>query len=152
MKNRIHLLVLMSTFVIYSCAASTAEESVPQKVKEAFTQKFPEAKRVDWEQEGLVWEAEFKFQKKDYSASFDSLGKWLETEYSMKKKDLPADIKSKLDSLWNEYDIESVDYITTPEYEGYEVEVEIEDTTYEVLIDLNKGIVKKELVKDDDED
>ena len=57
-----------------------------QKMIEAFNANFPDAKKVKWKIEDTIeWEAEFRMNRKEYSANFNNNGEWQETEYELKK-------------------------------------------------------------------
>jgi hypothetical protein len=51
-------------------AQELAEKAIPAAVKTAFFQKFPTAKKVNWDLESATeWEAEFKQGGKEYAAN-----------------------------------------------------------------------------------
>ncbi len=70
LKIILGLLLVTSIFAFTSSA-----DKAPKKVIDAFTKKFPTAKKVKWEKENdKKWEAEFKMNRKEYSANFLSDG------------------------------------------------------------------------------
>jgi len=75
------------------------KDKIPHVVKDAFAKKFPTAKKVDWEKENeKEWEAEFKFNKVEYSANFLEDGTWKETEHEIDEKEVPQNIILSLKS------------------------------------------------------
>lgn len=149
MKNLILTMVLTLTISTVSCAQ---EKDVPQKVKTAFNQKFPNAKRVSWEMEDETeWEAEFKMNGKEYSANFSFNGEWKETEYEIKKSEIPANIKAILDQNFDDYDIEEAEIAESASGKSYEFEIEVDDQEFEVAIDA-QGKLTKKLESEEDED
>lgn len=149
MKNLILTMVLTLTISTVSCAQ---EKDVPQKVKTAFNQKFPNAKRVSWEMEDETeWEAEFKMNGKEYSANFSLNGEWKETEYEIKKSEIPANIRAILDQNFDDYDIEEAEIAESASGKSYEFEIEVDDQEFEVAIDA-QGKLTKKLESEEDED
>lgn len=147
MKKLSLLVVLVLTATLQSFA-----QDIPSKVKDAFDKKFPHAKSVEWEKESVSeWEAEFKMNGKEYSANFGTNGTWKETEYEVSIKELPDAIKNALNKEFKGYEIEDAEITETPTYRAYEVEIEKDETTMEVVIDKNGKILKK-TIKEEEED
>jgi Putative beta-lactamase-inhibitor-like, PepSY-like len=88
MKNILFALVFMM-----SITAVFAQKDVPQAVKTAFAQKFPDAKAGKWakEKDGS-FEAAFDVKGRDMSANFSATGEWLETETEIKKSAIPQPV------------------------------------------------------------
>ena len=150
MKNLLILTVLLSVMAIAACGQ---KENVPTKVKSAFEQKFPNAKKVDWDKENTnEWEVEFKMNNVHYSANFDNDGIWKETEYKIKKSDIPSSVKSTLDNQFGDYDIEEVEISETSNGKVYELALEKDENDIEVAIAPNGKVVKKVVKEDNDED
>ncbi len=151
MKN-VMLAMLVMTFFSFS-ACCQAEKDVPEKVQNAFSQKFPDASKVKWAKENdTEWEAEFKLDKVKYSANFDNEGNWKETEHAIKAGELPAAVKTTLDSEFSDYKIEEAEVSETAEGMFYEFELEKGKTEMEVSIDADGKVVKKQLENEDVED
>jgi hypothetical protein len=126
---------------------------VPENVKNAFNKKFPQAKNVHWDKESNTeWEAEFKMNSKNYSANFGTDGTWKETEYEISEKELPETVKNTLNKDFNGYDIENAEITETPDSKAYEVEVEKDEITIEVVIDEQGKIIKQKKVNDEDDE
>lgn len=144
------LLMLVSAVIFTACGE---KENVPGKVKTAFSQKFPNAKKVDWDKEnGSEWEAEFRMNGKKYSANFDADGNWKETEYKIKKSEIPAAVSSTLENEYSGYEIEEAEISETPEGKFVEVEIENDDQEMEILFDMTGNVVKKEAEEEDEDD
>ncbi len=151
MKN-VMLAMLVMTFFSFS-ACCQAEKDVPEKVQNAFSQKFPDASKVKWEKENdTEWEAEFKLYKVKYSANFDNEGNWKETEHAVKMSELPELVKATLDSEFADFKIEEAEVSETADGTFYEFELEKGKTEMEVTIDTQGKVVKKEQEKEDGED
>ncbi len=151
MKNLFLVIAVAAIFSLTACARSG--KSVPAKVKTAFSQKFPNAKKVSWDKENAhEWESEFKMNGTADSASFATDGTWKETEYRVKSADLPAAVKSTLKTKFKEYDLEIVEVSETPEGKVFEMKLENDEHNMEVVMDGHGKVLKKESKKENDEE
>lgn len=148
MKKTITMMTLLVGTTLMSCAQST-----PAKVTEAFKAKFPNAKSVEWEIENdTEWEAEFKLNGIEYSANFGTDGTWKETEHEIKVNELPESVKNTLAKEFSEYEIEEAEMVETPDFNGYEVEIEKGEETMEVVFDKSGKVIKKKIENEENED
>ena len=138
--------------VLFAAAIGTGiyafgiNNDVPQKVKDAFAQKFPGVKKVKWEKENdKEWEGEFKKKGMEYSANFLEDGTWKETEHEIKKSDIPANIKTALIAEFPDYKIEDAEISETSGGSVYEFEIEKIESEMEVVIDMKGKIFIKEI-------
>jgi hypothetical protein len=146
MKKSIMMPLLLG-FGVMSCAQST-----PSAVKSTFAKKFPNAKSVEWEKENdSEWEAEFKINEVEYSANFSNDGTWKETEHEIKESELPNAVKNTLDNQFGDYKVEEVELIETPEFSGYEIELEKGEETIELVIDNSGKVLKKKVETESEE-
>jgi len=149
MKNLMLITMILAVFSFSACGQKT---NVPAKIKTAFDQKFPTAKKVKWEKENeKEWEAEFKMEGKDYSANFDANGNWLETEYEIEENEFPAAVQQTLDKEFSGYEIEEAECSEKANGKFYEFSIEKGETELEVLIAPDGTVIKKK-VEEDDED
>ncbi len=136
MKKLFVFISLCAVVAAQSSAPDFADSNPPEQVKTAFTEKFPEAKKVEWEfEKDQSWEAEFQLSGKEYSASFSAEGQWMETEYEIKTKEIPSEIKGLLDARFKDYDIEEAEISERPAGKFYEFKLEVDDKETELLID-----------------
>jgi hypothetical protein len=128
-------------------------DQVPQKVKDAFTKKFPMAKKVDWEKESeKEWEAEFKMNNVEYSANFLEDGTWQETEHEIEEKDVAQNVLKALKNGFPDFEIEETEISETNTGKVYEFDLEKGEKEMEVAIDPTGKVVKQELKNEDNED
>tara|TARA_R110001592_G_scaffold162584_2_gene395988 strand:+ start:122049 stop:122519 length:471 start_codon:yes stop_codon:yes gene_type:complete len=152
MKNLMLITVLLVAFSMQSCAKKTDSKNVPDKVLSAFNAKFPDAKKVEWEMESdSEWEAEFKWNGKEYSANFSTDGEWRETEYGIKETEIPSNIRAILDQNFSDYEIEEPEVAETSSGKSYEMEIEVGKEEYEVTIDTKGNLTKKKESEENDE-
>ncbi|MBK5214405.1 MAG: PepSY-like domain-containing protein [Flavobacteriaceae bacterium] len=146
---KIVLTVLLTSVMFSFCSAG---EKVPQRVKDAFTKKFPTAKSVKWDKESAnEWEAEFKMNKTDYSANFSEDGTWKETEHGIAEKDLPAVVKKALSDGFPGFKTEEMEMSETASGTVYEFAIEKGDTEMEVAIDPSGKVTKQEMKKEEND-
>ncbi|HRH61440.1 MAG TPA: PepSY-like domain-containing protein, partial [Chitinophagaceae bacterium] len=84
MKN---ILLAFSIITTFSCMAQT---DIPAAVQASFNKNFPGIAVKKWEKEAGNYEAEFKKDGKNMSATFTAKGDWLETETDIDVASLPA--------------------------------------------------------------
>jgi hypothetical protein len=153
MKNVALIMALAIAVSLQSCAKNNEDGKAPDKVISAFNQKFPKAKKVEWEKENEnEWEAEFKIDGKEYSANFSSNGEWSETEYEIKESQIPENILAILNSNFTDYEIEGAEIAETIAGKSYEFEIEQGEDEFEVVIDAQGNLTKKKQSEEDEED
>lgn len=152
MKNLMLITVLLVAFNMQSCAQKSDNKNIPEKLLSAFNAKFPDAKKVEWEMESdSEWEAEFKWNGKEYSANFSTDGEWRETEYEIKESEIPFNIRAILDQNFSDYEIEAPEISETSTGKSYEMEIEAGEEEYEVTIDTKGNLTKKKESEEKDE-
>jgi hypothetical protein len=139
--------------LIFAQACAQTTTNVPTKVKGAFYQKFPNAKKASWDKENATeWEVEFKLNGKDYSANYSSDGIWKETEHEIAKSKLPVAVKTTLENEFKDYDIDESEVSETSKEVVYEFTLENDGKDFEVAISPEGKVIKKEVKKDEDEE
>ncbi|WP_445738728.1 PepSY-like domain-containing protein [Mariniflexile sp.] len=148
------LKIILGTFLACAMFAfSSTGDQVPQKVKDAFSKKFPTAKKVKWDKENATeWEAEFKMNNTEYSANYLEDGTWKETEHEIDEKEIPQNVKSSLMSAYSGYKIKESEISETKNGMLYEFEIKKGEIMVEIAIDANGNIVKKEVMKENDKE
>ena len=120
--NKLLLLITLFTGFSFSCISQI---EVPANIQDGFSKKFPTAKKVKWEKENdSEFEASFKMDGKTMSANFDNNGTWLETEWEIRVKDLPKVVTDAVYKQYPCFEIEQVEYCESPNFTGYEMEIE----------------------------
>ncbi|MDB4582298.1 PepSY-like domain-containing protein [Draconibacterium sp.] len=146
MKKLIFIIAVLA-FALFACT-----QTPPQKVANSFAQKFPNVTKVHWEQEEEnEWEAEFKMNKKEMSATYDNEGTWLETKVEMNKKELPAVVANVIKEKYSDYKVDEAVEIETPDFKGYEIALEQKEKEIELLI-TSTGEVTVKMEDEEDEE
>lgn len=81
---------------LVSFGQKVKEKEVPQIIKKALHEKYPNAKEVKWDKEKNNYEASFDINKLDNSVLFSQDGKIVETEIEIQISKLP---KNALDYI-----------------------------------------------------
>lgn len=144
--------LLIFATVAISFTACSQHHQAPEQVVNAFNNKFPDIKKVEWKMEDdKSWEAEFKLNGEEYSAVFDLDGNWLETEHELKKADIPAFVLMTLAEQYDGYKLEEAELVEKPTGTLYEVSMEKGETTIELLIDMNGKVVEQSTTEEDND-
>ncbi len=145
-------LIGMALVLVSYTACGQAKKDVPEEVKTAFTERFATASHVKWSKENdTEWEAEFKMDKRDYSANFGNDGKWIETEYKISADELPVAVKVTIQKEFEGYKIEESELSETVDGKMYEIELEKGEIEVEAIIDKEGNLIKKEAIQEDEE-
>jgi len=151
MKKVFYLLTVLTLISLLACGQT--EKNVSEKVKAAFSEKFPDIKKVKWGiEEGEGWEAEFKLKGKKYSVTFNEEGQWQETEYVVNFNDVPPIVKTTLGIEFNDYKVKESEISETVSGKVYEFELEKDKSKMEVVIDSEGKLIKKEIPDENEED
>lgn len=143
---------VLLAFLGMSLCAHAQKAVLPNAVADAFSQKFPNAQKVHWNQEEAdEWEAEFYLNGTETSASFNPAGSWLETETEISRRSLPAAVKNTLDSQFAGYKTGEVAIIDSPAFSGYEIELRKKEQAVEVQV-TKEGVLKHKRILKDGED
>lgn len=122
-------LLLCSSMIGASCEESLDFDDdiprmfVPQAVISSFEQKYPNTK-ASWENERGMLKAEFRKNRKDVDAWFESNGTWVRSVTDLTSRDLPDIVVSIVNSTYPEYYIDDADLIETPTEKYYIIEIE----------------------------
>lgn len=128
---------LIIALVVAGLTANAQE--VPNKVSSSLSDKYPDAKDVDWDRTGAMYKAAFSVGKRDYKVTFDNKGNWVSTAV----KDIPA----------NELPKKIQEGIDNSEFKNWEVgKFETAETTQETTykVGVRKGIKMHELYFDEE--
>ena len=130
-KNLLFLFVaLAGLFSFASCSDDDDDKglsSVPAKVEQALSDRFPDAKNVKWEKKGAYIVADFYELRLDKEAWFTHAGEWkmTETDYGKDLFYLPADVEGAFAAgEYGTWTVDDVTYYERPDKNFYLIEVE----------------------------
>ncbi|MFC0876204.1 PepSY-like domain-containing protein [Saccharicrinis sp. FJH2] len=151
MKSVTLTIALLSALMLNACGQPNVK--VPEQVKAAFAKKFPNAKHVEWGKESETeWEAEFRINGMEYSANYDTSGKWLETESEISKKDLPESIKNTITKDFSGYKTDEAEISETRDGVFYEIKLERKGEALEIVFNKSGKVIKQKKIDENDED
>jgi hypothetical protein len=149
MKKLFSISVMLLAFGVIACG----QKNVPQSVNAVFSQKYPAAQSIKWaNEEANEWEAEFKLNGKEMSASFDNSGKWLESETEIAAKELPAAVSGTIAKEFAGFKTDEISILDTPELKGFEVGLKKGEIVLEVVLDNTGKVLKKTNVSKEEKD
>lgn len=138
MKKSILMFAALA-FGLFACA-----QTPPKAVADNFAKKFTGATKVKWDQEEAnEWEAEFRLNGTEMSASFDNVGAWLETETEISKNSLPETVKTAVSAAYNGWKTDEAESIETPTFKGYEMAIEKGKEELEIQVTASGKITVK---------
>ncbi|HWK56769.1 MAG TPA: PepSY-like domain-containing protein [Parapedobacter sp.] len=146
-------LATAAALAVVGCA-DKGNEPANHAAKVSFSEKYPQATQVEWEQKNSHYVAEFRLSQHEAEAWFDVSGKWKLTETDIPYQDLPAEVKASFESgEYQDWKVDDVDYI---EREGQEpffvLEVEKGDLEYDLYYLADGSLIKAFPDNDDDND
>jgi hypothetical protein len=142
------LIITVLAFGLFACG-----QTPPKTVSDNFAKKFATATNVKWDQEDSnEWEAEFKMDEKEMSASFDNEGKWITTEAVLLEKDLPAVALKAVKTAYDGWDIKVVESIETPDFKGYELGLKKGGKKTEIQVTSDGKIKENKESKEEEEE
>ncbi|AVR45075.1 hypothetical protein C7S20_07215 [Christiangramia fulva] len=150
MRKLFNISLIFMAFTVISCAQ---KGDVSQSVKKAFNQKFPDAKKVSWDQENShEWEAEFTRNGLEYSANYSVNGEWLETESEIESAEVPAQVSQNMTKDYPDARIKEVFKVERKDGVFYEYEFKLNGKTQEALYDSSGNKVENQKSAEEDEE
>lgn len=126
-------------------AQDIPQSQVPAVVVNSFQQKFPKAKKVDWELKGNIYEAEFEIGLfgTDQEAWFQQNGKLVRYKTDFGKRDLPNKVLDRVKRDFPGYSIEDVTKITAEQKVSYAFEVKNRNDEWKLVLDPQGNVLKQ---------
>lgn len=126
-------MLVMCVGLIYTTNAQVRK--IPAVVTNAFSEKYADAKNVEWKDRLSAFAAVFELNGDKLEARFNKKGEWQGTEKELSADDLPADVKDGFDkSKYTDWETKAV------------YEVELPDDKKEYKIHIAKSSVQKKIL------
>jgi len=141
-------IIAATAFVLYAnsiFAQEVKSQDVPKPVIDAFSENFKGASVKSWEKEkNGNYEAEFKFNKKEISATFSDDGTLIETENEIAITALPQMVLGIIEKDFPGFKISEVSQITMPSgAQTFETEVKKGNEKFDLIFDSNGNFLMK---------
>ncbi|MBA4167606.1 MAG: PepSY-like domain-containing protein [Chitinophagaceae bacterium] len=124
MKKIFGFTAVFAFLLIFSNNTFAQFRKIPSEVTDAFSQKYPGAKEVEWKDKLSAFSAGFNLDDKHYLASFSNKGEWQNTEQDVEESELPAVIKDSYSKT--KYADWQINKVTKIELTGNVVQYRIE--------------------------
>jgi hypothetical protein len=154
-------IVSLLTLALVFLFTTSCEESelfkkkvnVPEAVKTAFNQDYPNAEDVEWEEEGENYEVEFEDGDTEMEILYDANGTLIQIETEIEVNQLPETILTYIQNNYSNPEIEDAYsiWVAAEELTYYEVEIELEDEERELLFDASGNLLQEEVEGDEDD-
>ena len=151
-------IILLTGIIGFTVGCSNAqkptENKTPEAVTPAFSKKYPDVKKVDWEDEGKTFEAAFTMNKIEYSAVFDANGNFKEEESEIKASELPKAVTEYCAKTYADHKLsEAAKIINEAGVVTYEAELSKDKMHFDVIFDASGNFISKgEAVSEETED
>lgn len=121
--------ILTTIVCIFTTLSAAAQDlrpgEVPQAVIQAFEKNYPNARFVEWEREGQMYEVEFNTGMfSDHEVIFDAQGNEIRHKEEVGKNDLPEVVLKAIQGSYANYRVDDVDRITENGKVTYKVDLE----------------------------
>jgi hypothetical protein len=127
-----------------SNAQKSTENNTPEAVTTAFLKKYPEVKKVVWEDEGKTYEAAFTMNKIEYSAVFDASGNFQEEEAEIKVSELPTAVTDYCKKNYADHKLtEAAKILNSAGIVTYEAEMSKDKMHFDVIFDASGNFISK---------
>ncbi len=114
--KRLLIVFIFLPLLFASQAQSIKEANVPEKVKKAFSNYYPEASNIKWNKDKRGFEVNFKLEDMQASLVLNPDGKLLETKTTALLPELPQNLLDYISVNYKDYKIENQEKIV--DYEG----------------------------------
>ncbi|MFT3701427.1 MAG: PepSY-like domain-containing protein [Agriterribacter sp.] len=145
MKKVFFIAVLIaSTSFLFKAQAQLRK--IPAEVTNAFSEKYADAKNVEWKDKLSYFAAAFEWKGDKYEAHFNKKGEWQSTEKELQVSDLPSTVKDGFDkSKYADWETKSVYRIDLPEDQvNYRIHVAKSTVQKKILLFNAEGKLLKD--------
>ena len=134
MKKIFFLILIIGTGLVFTANAQIRK--IPAEVTNAFSEKYNDAKNVEWKDKLSNFAATFELNGDKYEAKFNKKGEWINTEKELDVNDLPDNVKDGLaKSKYADWELKSL----------YKIDLPDEKTQYRVHV-VKTSVQQKNLL------
>ena len=144
MKKIFLLTLILSAGLTYTLNAQIRK--LPAEVTNSFSEKYPDAKNVEWKDKLSNFSAGFEWEDEKYEAHFNKKGEWLSTDKEIDVNDLPANVKDGFDkSKYSDWETKNAYRIDMPDDKiNYRIHVARSSIQKKILLFNEEGKLLKD--------
>jgi hypothetical protein len=144
--KKIFIATLLLGAVSFAQTVNAQIRKIPAEVTNAFSEKYDDAKNVEWRDNLTSFVASFEKDGEKYEAKFNKKGAWQSTEKELEISDLPRKVSDGFEkSKYSEWEVKSVYEIELPgDVTQYRVRVAKSDIQQKNLLFNSKGKLLKD--------
>ncbi len=105
-------------------AQDLSPTQVPTEITAVFQKNYPQAKDVEWEMKGELYEVGFEIGRLDHEIRYNSEGKVVKVKKEINANDVPKTITTVIKSKYPNYHIDDVEVTQVNNKTTYKVEIE----------------------------
>lgn len=134
----------VSNYMLRQYKSAVTTDVIPAaNLQEKLLATFPEAKNIEWEAGGDIFEAEFEINSKDYKMLMDKDANIFYLKHDIDAKSLPEEIKKIAESKNAKYKFDDVKKIYKAQHIYYKIEMENGDFENTLFIRSDGKIVSE---------
>jgi uncharacterized membrane protein YkoI len=136
-------LAMIFLFAAACFAQDISQSEVPSVVVNAFQQKFPSVKDVEWELKGDLYKVEFETGRRDNEVWINSKGKIVRHKQDISAADLPVPVSESIGRDFSGYRVDDVEKIEEEGKITYKVELKKLQEEWKVTFDAGGKVLDK---------
>ena len=132
MKKIIYIAGLFFALTLITTNSFAQIRKIPAEVTNAFQEKYPEAKSVEWRDKLSSFTASFHLDSTTYVAQFSNKGEWENTEEAIDESELPEEVNAGFEkSKYADWNMSRV------------TKIELPGDEFQYRVEVAKGDIKK---------
>ncbi|RDV15518.1 hypothetical protein DXT99_08485 [Pontibacter diazotrophicus] len=144
MEKILNMLVLICAVGICACNSLWTRNDIPEAVKVRFTEMYPTAKHVAWENESETYEARFDVNGRERTALFTAEGRLLQFSEEIQEQYLPRPVLDQLQAQYANFNTEEAHRVQQDNSTYYKVELEQNNRDLLLFFDSSGRILEQQ--------
>lgn len=137
-------LIFAAAIGMSACDSIWDRTNVPEAVETRFTEMYPAAENVDWDEEQENFEAEFEVSERERTALFNAEGKLIRYTEKIEDRYLPAPALKALQQRYAGFKLDEAHRVQQDHNTLYEVELERKEEEMLLLFDEDGRLLKEQ--------
>ena len=137
--------VIRLAVLLLLCSALAKAQDIPDAVDISFTESFPKAEHVVWDEtEDGDFTAMFTQAGSDLSVLYAADGTWLSTTTYLEQSGIPDEVQKTFSTKFPGYDVYDIALVETADGSHYDAMLENEEDALRVQVDAHGKILGKQ--------